>query len=75
MTIDEPPAPVIICGFGRMGQVVGRVLHMQSIPFTALEKDVGQVDVVRRFGTKVYLGNPAREEVLRAAGAGRAGAG
>lgn len=67
--IDEPPAPVIICGFGRMGQVVGRVLHMQSIPFTALEKDVGQVDVVRRFGTKVYLGNPTREEVLRAAGA------
>jgi CPA2 family monovalent cation:H+ antiporter-2/glutathione-regulated potassium-efflux system protein KefB len=67
--IEEPPAPVIICGFGRMGQVVGRVLHMQSIAFTALEKDVGQVDVVRRFGTKVYLGNPAREEVLRAAGA------
>jgi CPA2 family monovalent cation:H+ antiporter-2/glutathione-regulated potassium-efflux system protein KefB len=67
--IDEPPAPVIICGFGRMGQLVGRVLHMQSIPFTALEKDVGQVDVVRRFGTKVYLGNPTREEVLRAAGA------
>jgi CPA2 family monovalent cation:H+ antiporter-2/glutathione-regulated potassium-efflux system protein KefB len=67
--IDEPPAPVIICGFGRVGQVVGRVLHMQRIAFTALEKDVGQVDVVRRFGTKVYLGNPAREEVLRAAGA------
>jgi voltage-gated potassium channel Kch len=42
---------------------------MQRIAFTALEKDVGQVDVVRRFGTKVYLGNPAREEVLRAAGA------
>lgn len=68
-TIDEASAPVIICGFGRMGQVVGRVLHMQGIAFTALEKDVGQVDVVRRFGTKVYLGNPAREEVLRAAGA------
>ena len=67
--IDEALAPVIICGFGRVGQVVGRVLHMQSIPFTALDKDVGQVDVVRRFGTKVYLGNPAREDVLRAAGA------
>jgi CPA2 family monovalent cation:H+ antiporter-2/glutathione-regulated potassium-efflux system protein KefB len=66
--VDEPTAPVIICGFGRMGQVVGRVLHMQRIPFIALEKDVGQVDVVRRFGTKVYLGNPARVEVLRAAG-------
>ena len=67
--IDKSSAPVIICGFGRVGQVVGRVLHMQSIPFTALDKDVGQVDVVRRFGTKVYLGNPAREDVLRAAGA------
>jgi CPA2 family monovalent cation:H+ antiporter-2/glutathione-regulated potassium-efflux system protein KefB len=67
--IDEPPAPVIICGFGRVGQVVGRVLRMQRIRFTALEKDPGQVDVVRRFGTKVYFGNPAREEVLRAAGA------
>jgi voltage-gated potassium channel Kch len=67
--IPHTHAPVIICGFGRVGQVVGRVLHMQRIPFIALEKDVGQVDVVRRFGTKVYLGNPAREEVLRAAGA------
>ena len=70
--IDGPPAPVIICGFGRVGQVVGRVLRMQKIPFTALDKDAGQVDVVRRFGTKVYLGNPAREDVLRAAGADRA---
>jgi CPA2 family monovalent cation:H+ antiporter-2/glutathione-regulated potassium-efflux system protein KefB len=63
---------VIICGFGRVGQIVGRVLRMQKIPFTALDKDVGQVDVVRRFGAKVYFGNPAREDVLRAAGAGTA---
>jgi monovalent cation:proton antiporter-2 (CPA2) family protein len=67
--IEGPPAPVIICGFGRVGQVVGRALNMQRIPFTALEKDVGQVDVVRRFGQKVYLGNPTRPDVLRAAGA------
>ncbi len=67
--IDDTSPPVIICGFGRVGQIVGRVLRMQKIAFTALEKDVGQVDVVRRFGQKVYLGNPAREEVLRAAGA------
>lgn len=67
--IDNAEPPVIICGFGRVGQIVGRVLLMQKIPFTALEKDIGQVDVVRRFGMKVYLGNPTREEVLRAAGA------
>ncbi|MGH7156185.1 MAG: cation:proton antiporter, partial [Acetobacteraceae bacterium] len=67
--IDEPTAPVIICGFGRVGQIVGRVLHMQRIEFTALDKDPGQVEVVRRFGNKVYFGDPARQEMLRAAGA------
>jgi monovalent cation:proton antiporter-2 (CPA2) family protein len=61
--------PVIICGFGRVGQVVGRVLKLRGIPFTALEKDPGQVEVVRKFGNKVYYGDPTRAEVLRAAGA------
>lgn len=67
--IDGPTAPVIICGFGRVGQIVGRILHMQRISFTALDKDPAQIEVVRRFGSKVYFGNPAREELLRAAGA------
>jgi Kef-type K+ transport system membrane component KefB/voltage-gated potassium channel Kch len=66
--IEHNDAPVIICGFGRVGQIVGRVLHMQRIRFTALDKDPGQVEVVRRFGDKVYFGNPARADVLRAAG-------
>ncbi len=70
--IEEPPAPVVICGFGRVGQIVGRVLHMQGIPFTALDRSSEQIEVVRRFGGKVYFGNPAREDVLRAAGAGQA---
>ena len=60
---------VIICGFGRMGQIIGRVLRMHGIPFTALERDPGQVDVVRRFGNKVYFGDPSRSDMLRAAGA------
>ena len=67
--IKGPPAPVIICGFGRVGQIVGRVLQMQGIPFTALDKNPAQVEVVRRLGNKVYLGNPTREEVMRAASA------
>ncbi len=64
--IEGPPAPVVICGFGRVGQIVGRVLHMRGIPFTALDKSSEQIEVVRRFGGKVYFGNPAREDVLRA---------
>jgi monovalent cation:proton antiporter-2 (CPA2) family protein len=67
--IDADPAPVIICGFGRVGQIVGRILRMHGIGFTALERDPGQVDVVRRFGNKVYFGDPTRPDVLRAAGA------
>ncbi len=69
---DEIPnveAPVIICGFGRVGQIVGRILRMQNIPFTALDKDASQVEGVRRFGFKAYYGDPARAELLRAAGA------
>jgi monovalent cation:proton antiporter-2 (CPA2) family protein len=68
-TIDAAPAPVIICGFGRVGQIVGRILRMHGIAFTALERDPGQVDVVRRFGVKVYFGDPTRADVLRASGA------
>ena len=71
-TIDAEDNPVIICGFGRMGQIVGRVLRMHNIPFTALERDPGQVDVVRRFGNKVYFGDPTRLDVLRSAGAEQA---
>jgi voltage-gated potassium channel Kch len=67
-TIDAEAAPVIICGFGRFGQIIGRVLRMSGIRFTALERDPGQVDVLRRFGTKVYFGDPTRPDVLRAAG-------
>ncbi len=66
---EAPPAPVIICGFGRVGQIVGRVLHMQRIAFTALDKDPVQVEVVRRYGGRVYYGDPTRLEVMRAAGA------
>jgi monovalent cation:proton antiporter-2 (CPA2) family protein len=67
--IRDDGTPVIICGFGRVGQVVGRVLKLRGIPFTALDKDSDQVEVVRRFGTKVYFGDPTRPELLRAAGA------
>ncbi len=67
--VEAQDAPVIICGFGRMGQIVGRVLRMQDIRYTALEQDPTQVDVIRRFGTAVYYGDPGRAELLRAAGA------
>lgn len=60
---------VILAGFGRIGQVVGRLLHAQKIGVTILELDPGQIDVVRRFGWKTFYGDVSRLELLRAAGA------
>lgn len=68
----EGTPPVIICGFGRVGQIVGRVLRVRGIPFTALEQNADQVDFVRQFGNKVFYGDPTRPELLRAAGADEA---
>ncbi|MDE2195747.1 MAG: monovalent cation:proton antiporter-2 (CPA2) family protein [Gammaproteobacteria bacterium] len=70
--IDEPGNPVIIAGFGRFGQIVGRLLRVKRIAFTALEADHRQVDVIRRFGNKIYYGDASRLELLRAAKAGQA---
>lgn len=70
--VPEQGTPVIIAGFGRFGQIVARVLRMHHIAFTALEADVRQVDFVRRFGNRVYYGNPANIELLRSAGTANA---
>lgn len=67
-TIPEEQHPVIIAGFGRMGQIIGRVLRMHNIEFTAIEKSARRVDFVRKFGNQVYYGDPKNPEILRAAG-------
>jgi monovalent cation:proton antiporter-2 (CPA2) family protein len=70
--IPEERHEVIIAGFGRVGQIVGRMLQSIGRPFTALEIDSSQVDIVRRYGNSVHFGDAARPEVLRAAGADKA---
>ena len=71
-TIEAPQGHVAIAGYGRVGQIVARVLSLKSIPFVALEKDADQVDTVRRFGGKLYFGDATRIELLRAANVGGA---
>lgn len=70
--IEGDPPRVIIAGFGRVGQIVARVLRAQKIPFTALENSIEQVDASRRFGAAIYFGDPSRPELLRAAHADKA---
>jgi monovalent cation:proton antiporter-2 (CPA2) family protein len=67
-TIDDTHNAVIIAGFGRVGQIVARLLKMFNTRFTALEVDASQLDVVRRYGNKVHFGDATKLEVLRAAG-------
>jgi glutathione-regulated potassium-efflux system protein KefB len=69
--IDEHPR-VIIAGYGRVGQIVARILRAQRVPFTALESSAEQVDFSRRFGSMIYFGDPSRPELLRAARADQA---
>ena len=64
----EGAAPrVIVAGFGRVGQIVARLLNAHRIPFTALERDAEQVDFVRQFGNTVFYGDATRLDLLRAA--------
>ena len=71
-TMEARDHPVIIAGFGRVGQVVARILRTQKIPFTALEANFEQVDFVRKFGNKIYFGDASRLDLLGAAGADKA---
>ncbi|MHB1271911.1 MAG: monovalent cation:proton antiporter-2 (CPA2) family protein [Rhodanobacter sp.] len=71
--IDADTPRVIIAGFGRVGQIIARVLRAQGIAFVALEHSVEQVDFSRRFGNvNLFFGDPARPELLRAAQADKA---
>jgi glutathione-regulated potassium-efflux system protein KefB len=71
-SIEDDGNPVIIASFGRFGQIVGRILKSRGIGFTALESSAEQVEVVRRYGNKVYFGDASRIDLLRAAGAEKA---
>lgn len=64
--------PVIIAGFGRVGQVAGRILRAKKIRFTALDASADHVDFIKRFGNKAYYGDASRLDLLRAAQADRA---
>lgn len=70
--IDGENPEVIIAGFGRFGQIFARILRAQGIPFVAIDHDADQIDLVRKFGNKVYYGDASRQDILESAGAATA---
>jgi monovalent cation:proton antiporter-2 (CPA2) family protein len=72
---DELPdidGHVVVAGFGRVGQIVARILSAKRIPVTALDIDAEQVDFVRKFGAQIFYGDASRHEILEAAQTGKA---
>ena len=70
--IEHGDNPVVIAGYGRFGQIVGRILRANGIHSTVLDLDPGMVDLLRRLDVKVHYGDASRLDLLTAAGCGRA---
>jgi glutathione-regulated potassium-efflux system ancillary protein KefC len=68
----QPSCQVVIAGYGRFGQVVGRLLASSGFDTTILDHSPSQIDLVRRFGHTVFYGDAARRDLLEAAGASKA---
>ncbi|AOY92443.1 glutathione-regulated potassium-efflux system protein KefC [Cupriavidus sp. USMAA2-4] len=64
--------PVLIAGFGRFGQIVGRLLYAQGLGVTVLDHDPDQIEFLRQFGFKVFYGDATRVDLLESAGAANA---
>ncbi len=59
---------VIIAGFGRFGLTIGRLLIANGIKATVLDNDPRNIQVLRKFGMKVYYGDASRPDLLKSAG-------
>lgn len=69
--IDERH-PVIIGGFGRVGGIIGRLLHAKGIRTTVIDRDPNQIALVQKFGIRAYYGDITRLDLLLTAGAAKA---
>jgi glutathione-regulated potassium-efflux system ancillary protein KefC len=67
--IEADDAPVIIAGFGRFGQIVGRLLFASGLKATVLDYDPDQIAILRRYGFRIFYGDATRLDLLHAAGA------
>lgn len=70
--IDDEDTPMIIAGFGRFGVVMGRFLIANGLSATILDDNPENIDVLRKFGFKVYYGDASRADLLASAGADKA---
>lgn len=70
--IDQKDPLVIIAGFGRFGQIAGRLLISCGVEVVVLDHDPDHIETLRKFGVKVFYGDATRLDLLEAAGAAKA---
>ncbi|GAL24374.1 glutathione-regulated potassium-efflux system protein KefB [Vibrio variabilis] len=70
--VEDRQPRVIIAGFGRFGQIVGRLMYANKVKITVLESDASQIHLLRKYGYKVFYGDATQLDLLRAAGAHKA---
>ncbi len=63
---------VVMLGYGRFGQIVTRLLRAQGFEMTLIDDDPAQIELMKKFGVKVFYGDGARLDILRAAGVAQA---
>lgn len=66
--IPDTTSTMIIAGFGRVGQIVARLAHMQGLPFTAIDNNLERIEFVRKYGGTLYYGDATQPDILRSAG-------
>ena len=66
--IQHNSPPVVIAGYGRFGQIIGRFIIGQGLSVTILENNADQIDLLRKFGSQVYFGDASRLDLLENAG-------
>jgi glutathione-regulated potassium-efflux system ancillary protein KefC len=69
---ESQHAPIIICGFGRYGQIVGRLINANGLTATVLDHNAEAVESLRKFGWPTFYGDATRLDLLRTAGADKA---
>ena len=70
--VEDNGHPVIIAGFGRLGQVLGRFLNANRINSTIIDNNPHNIEYLKKFGYKVYYGDITKKDMLEAAGAAKA---
>ncbi|WP_058912203.1 glutathione-regulated potassium-efflux system protein KefC [Entomohabitans teleogrylli] len=70
--IDEEQPRVIVAGFGRFGQIAGRLLLSSGVKMVVLDHDPDHIETLRKFGMKVFYGDATRIDLLESAGAAKA---